>query len=367
MQRTIINNVVYTLLMGLGTHGIVNAAGNAAPNSPAGQVSAAPVSAAPISGGTNAGINYNPSAGNLDGRKDVIPANNLPNSIPNPSAQNVMPNQPAGGLPQDAYVAGRNGGTPDAVETTIQILNTPDKRIRQMNKDLYNKGKVINEAPGVAAKSVNGMVVAHLSPGSVSPVIRISKNRTTAIIVTDMTGQPWPIVNYDGLSEEDFTVKRLDNPAPDGYVLSITPKGAHATGNLTLVLKGLASPLNIDFIPGQKEFDAKSEVRVQGRGPNTVFTSIGAPESLDSTLLSILQGVAPAGTKELKVSSGAAQAWLAKDGAMYLRTRYKVMAPAFEHVTSSPDGTFAYKMVAVPVVLYKAGEGRFGEFAIDGF
>lgn len=358
MQKKLISGIIYTVIMGLGTHSIVNAApANTANSTPA------PTNV-PLSGdhGNSANINYNPGTSNLDGKKDVIVPNTMPNAIPNPS---VMA---AGGLPQDANVVmTRSTGSEDATDATIKILNTDNKKIREINRDLYSRGRVISESPTNAPRTVNNVIVAHLSPNSVSPVVRLGKNRTTSLIITDMSGQPWPIINYDGLSEEDFTVKRLDNPSPDGYVLSITPKGAFVSGNLTLILKGLPSPLNIDFVSAQKEVDATTEIRVQGKGPNTQFTSIGLPNSIDTSLLSVLQGVAPSGTKELRVGSGAAQAWLAKDGSMYLRTRYKVMAPAFENVTSSPDGTFAYKMVAVPVVLYKAAEGRFGELMIEGF
>lgn len=331
---------------------------------------------------TGAKINYNSGSANIDGnRKVVIPDNmassaNSPNPIPNPAMaqqQAGIPMQAPVGLPQDSQQqynqpqANRRGNDIDPIEATMNILNTPNSKIRELNKDLYQKGRVINEGPTTAAKSVNGFVVAHLSPGSTSPVVRVSKNRTTTIVMTDMTGQPWPIVNYDGLSDEDFTVKRLDNPAPDGFVLSITPKGAFVSGNLVLVLKGLQSTISIDFVPAQKEVDARSEIRVQARGPNTQLVSVGLPNSLDTNLLSILQGVSPTGAKELKMSTSAVQGWLARDGGMYLRTRYKIMSPAFENVTSSPDGTYAYKMVPVSVVLYKTDDGRFGEFAVEGF
>jgi hypothetical protein len=43
------------------------------------------------------------------------------------------------------------------------------------------------------------------------------------------------------------------------------------------------------------------------------------------------------------------------------------MSPAFDNVTQSPDGTFAYKMIPVSVVLFKVEDGRFGEFTVDGF
>jgi intracellular multiplication protein IcmK len=331
-------------------------------------------------------ITYAPDANNINGdKKIVIPdklsaaANsnqpmptNIPQaqSIPNPAAAQQsagIPMQTPAGLPQDAQYQQRPQGEVNPIEATLNILNTPNSRIRELNRDLYQKGRVINEGPTSAPKSVNGFVTAHLAPGSTSPVVRVAKNRTTTIVMTDMAGQPWPILNYDGLSEEDFIVKRLDKPGPDGFVLSVTPKGAFVTGNLVLVLKDLNSTISIDFVPAQKEVDSRSEIRVQAKGPNTQLMSIGLPSSLDTSLLSILQGVDPAGTKELKVSTAAVQAWSSRDGSMYVRTRYKIMSPAFENVTSSPDGTYAYKMIPVPVVLYKADEGRIGEFSIEGF
>lgn len=328
----------------------------------------------------NTTVNYNPGSANLNGDKVVLPPNVQKNGLSNSSANiagsaqlpNGLPNQSPSGLPQDAgngTIVNRNRSSNqiDPIEATINILNTPDARIRELNKDIYNKGKVISETPVTAPKISNDVIVARLEPGSISPVIRVNKNRTTTLTFTDMTGQPWPIINYDGLSDDDFTVKRLDNPAPDGYVLSITPKGAFVSGNLVLVLKGLATPISIDFVSNQKTVDGSKQVRVMGKGPNTQLTSISLPDSLDTTLLSILQGVAPEGFTALKTSTAAVQAWKSRDGSMYVRTRYKVMSPAFEHVTSSPDGTYAYKMVPVSVVLYKADEGRFGEFRVEGF
>lgn len=326
-------------------------------------------------------INYAGAQNNLNnGQQVVLPTNidKLGNQeqIPNPaqSQQQMMgyPAMPPSGLPQDGGQSYSGSGRSrssniDPTEATINILNTPNSRIRELNRDLYDKGRVINEGPVTAPRAANGVVVAHISPGSTSPVIRLAKNRTSTLIVTDMTGQPWPIVNYDGLSSEDFTVKRLDAPSPEGYVLSVTPKGAFVSGNLVVILKGLPTPLNIEFVSAQKDVDTTTEIRVQAKGPNAKFSSITLPQAIDSALLSVLQGVAPQSAKELKVSTPAVQAWLSKDGSMYVRTRFKIMSPAFENVTSSPDGTYAYKMVPVPVVLYKVADGRFGEFTVDGF
>jgi intracellular multiplication protein IcmK len=324
-----------------------------------------PFGAVPSS--NNNEINYG-GVNNINGHKK-------PNIVDPAMAQQQSmgtPSTPPSGLPGGYSAAAaptvqRNVNLDDPTEKTLGILNVAEDRIREINRELYKKSRVMNEGPVTAPKAVSGVITTHVSPGSTSPVVRLFKNRTSTLIITDMTGQPWPILNFDGLSDEDFTVKRLDNPSPDGYVLSITPKGAFVAGNLALVLKGLPTPLNIEFVSAQKEVDVSTELRVQAKGPNTQFTSIGLPTSLDTSLLSVLQGVAPTSAKELKVSSNAVQAWLAKDGSMYVRTRYKIMSPAFDNVTQSPDGTFAYKMIPVSVVLFKVEDGRFGEFTVDGF
>jgi intracellular multiplication protein IcmK len=315
--------------------------------------------ASPYSGITSDNSIPNPKQAQYNSAPIQGPSS-APYGLPNQQAQMQQPvqnNQGAGGASNHK----------DQVETTMTVINTPNDKIREINREIYDKGRVINELPVTPPKSVNGVLTASMAPGAVPPVIRLTRNRTSAIIFTDMTGQPWPIINYDGLSTEDFVVKRLDNPAPDGYVLSVTPRGAFVNGNLVVVLKGLPSPLSVDFVSGQKEFDSRTEIRVQAKGPNASYSSIAVPDGIDTALLSVLQGVPPVGAKELKVSSNAVQAWLAKDGKMYVRTRYKVMSPAFENVTTSPDGTFAYKMVAVPVVLYKTSGDRFGEFSVDGY
>lgn len=319
----------------------------------------------------NGSIPMIPNQGNASGNVPMVPT--IPNNMQNsePVLPNSIPSDNSGNIPS-GYEQTRGVPTEqnsnDPVARALTILNADVSKIRQINKDLYKKGKVLNESPTPAAKHANTVIAAHLHPGAISPVVRLAKGITSTIVLTDVTGKPWPLINFDGLSSEDFVIKRLDKPAPDGFILSITPMSTHASGNLILVLKELDSPISVDFITGQKEVDVKTEIRVQGKGPNAGGMSIGMPNGIDTQLLSVLQGVTPAGSKQLKTSSNAVQVWLAKDEKyMYVRTRYKIMSPAFENVTSSPDGTFAYKMTKVPVVLFKMAEGKFGEFTVDGF
>lgn len=339
-----------------------------------------PMGSIPQSGG--GGINYGGGGGGLNQQHITVPNNMVNQAIGYNSgmaANNVLQNQTYGGnmgLPS-ALPAGlpnsvnmplirRDKDEITPIERTMNILNTPDERINEIRKELYNKGKLLNQSALPPAKPVNSVVVASLSPGATSPVVRLTKGRTSAIIVTDSTGKPWPIMNFDGLSDENFVLNRLDGNAAEGYMLSVTPLGQFVSGNLVLVLKDLPSPLVIEFVTGQSEVDVKTEVRVQAVGPNAVFQALSMPESINPQLLSLLQGVAPSSAKALVTSTNDVQAWMSGEH-MYVRTRYRVSSPAPIDITTSPDGTFAYKMMPAPVVLYSAGLGKTGSFSVSGF
>ena len=327
------------------------------------------------------GINYSGGGESLNQQQIVVPngvanqAMNYNNGGMGNGNQGVIVPQGSGipsalptGLPNSVNIPliRRDKDEVTPIERTMNILNTPDDRIKELRQELYNKGKLLNQSAVPPAKPVNSVLVASLAPGATSPVVRLTKGRTSAIIVTDSTGKPWPIMNFDGLSDENFVLNRLDGSASEGYMLSVTPLAQFASGNLVLVLKDLPSPLVIEFVTGQAEVDVKTEIRVQAIGPNAVIQSLGMPESIDPQLLSLLQGVAPNDAKALVTSTNAVQAWMSGQY-MYIRTRYRIGSPAPIDVTSSPDGTFAYKMEASPVILYSAGLGKRGSFSVTGF
>ena len=75
--------------------------------------------------------------------------------------------------------------------------------------------------------------------------------------------------------------------------------------------------------------------------------------AMDSSLNSVLYGVAPTNSKPLRVSNPSAQAWLLDDNKVVIRTKYKLLSPAYESVSRSPDGTFVYKTQFSPIYNYR--------------
>lgn len=245
----------------------------------------------------------------------------------------------------------------------IELMKADPDDIRRVLREIERRKRATKET--TQSKAVQSSVNVYTSPGSSVPVIRTFANRTSSIVVVDQAGNPWPIENFSLGAALDFNVRRLDKSAGDkGYMLDITPNENYVSGNLVLKLEGLNSPLTLEIISGQSEYDAPLLFKVMSPGPNTQFTNVSLPEKEDSNLTTILQGVAPSGMTQLNVDSGLAQAWLASDGkTMYVRSKLKIMP--FEHMTASPDGTYAYRVRKMPVLTYTY-EDKYGQIVING-
>lgn len=286
-------------------------------------------------------------------------ANNIP-------APNVAPNSlPMDSGPNMQNLRGVENLSP--TQAAYYIVNSDPSRIRELKKDMYDRTRVLNEPAYPLAKPVTTSIVVDMSPGSAPPSIRLSKNMPSSIVLTDATGSPWPISNYQIGPADAFDVKRMDRSATDGgSILSITPNSDNAVGSLVLYLQGTNTTISLQLITGQKVYDSRADVRVQGSGPNARYNSASLPASIDNRLLSFLSDVPSPDAKQLVVSSGLLKAWKTRDNKMFIKSPYPLMAPAFENVTRSSDGSYAYKLNPVPVVSIKM-QDRFVEVGISGF
>ena len=257
----------------------------------------------------------------------------------------IMPNQMMpGSAPQSLppLPNGSNGPSSEDYNAVMQqfFSVTPDQ-IRNLRKTMDERTKAASELPGPAPKPVTGSISVSLSPGSVPPVIRPFMNTTTSFVVADNTGQPWPVENFRVGDKNAFDVERLDVSA-EGSTFTITSLGMYSKTNLILKLKGLSTPVAIDLIAGQKERDERVEVRIQSRGPNATVTSSYMTPGTDSKLLPILDGVPPAGGKQVKVQGAEnTTAWIVGKK-MIVRTPMKIISPASSSFVSSSDGTNVY-------------------------
>lgn len=215
----------------------------------------------------------------------------------------------------------------------------------------------------VPPKPVSTTLMVNLAPGATPPAIRLSQGYISTLVFVDSTGSPWPIAAFD-LGDPKATKIEWDGKSNILVVQSIAPYG---DSNLVIRLVGLPTPITLELVSGQRVVDFRTDLHVAGIGPNSKDLPTGTPlpESANQLLLSVLDGVAPPGSRQLEVKGGDCQAWLLGEK-MYLRTRLTVLSPGWVGRMTSPDGMSAYEIQKTSSVLVSQ-YGNPIELKIEGF
>lgn len=215
----------------------------------------------------------------------------------------------------------------------------------------------------VPPKPVSSTIMINLAPGATPPAIRLAQGYVSSLVFVDSTGAPWPLAAYDIGDPKTMTIQ-WDGKSNILLMQAISP---YSDGNLVIRLVGLATPVTLEIVSGQRVVDYRTDIHVPGIGPNSkdLPTGTGLPNSANQLLLGVLDGVAPGGSKQLMVSGGECQAWLLGDR-MYLRTRLTLLSPGWVGRMTSPDGMYAYEIPRTSSVLVSQ-YGNPIELKIEGF
>ena len=216
-----------------------------------------------------------------------------------------------------------------------------------------------NDKPPMPTSS---SLIVDLDPGATPPVIRLSRGFITSLVFVDSTGAPWPLEAYDLGNPKAFNIQ-WDKKS---NTLMVQALATYTYGNLAVKLKGMDTPVMLTLVPGQQQIDYRVDLRIEGMGPNAKPTiqGTGLPDQADKTLLDILDGVSPHGSRELHVSGGFAQAWL-QNNTLYVRTRFTLLSPAWISKMSSADGMNAYKLQSTPMLLVSR-YGKVQQLKVEG-
>lgn len=233
-------------------------------------------------------------------------------------------------------------------------------RLRQAI-DLSQRASAI--PANVPPKPVSTTLMINLAPGTTPPAIRLAQGYVTSLVFVDSAGSPWPVAGYD-LGDPKANNIQWDGKSNILLVQAVTPYG---DSNIVVRLVGMPTPITLELVSGQRVVDYRTDIHVSGIGPNTKDLPTGTqlPNSANQLLLSVLDGVAPGGGKQLVVTGGDCQAWLLGDK-MYLRTRLTVLSPGWVGRMVSPDGMIAYEIQKTSSVLVSQ-YGEPIELKIEGF
>lgn len=301
-----------------------------------------------------------------------------PGMVPNPqlatppaAVQQVPVMPPASPSPQMAPVTPPSSLPPLPGPNTAEVayaqdamLSVTPEQIRELRRMVDERQRATSEIPN-PPKSVTGSVSVSLSPGSTPPIIRPFIGSTSSFVVVDSTGAPWPVENFRIANPDVFPVNRLDGPHGSSFTVDTTlPYGQ---SNLVLKLVGVPAPVVIGLVAGQKEHDARVEVRVQGRGPNSTVSSGSLMAGTDARLLPVLDGMAPSGGKTLSVGGvDGVRAWLLPSGRLMVRSPVKIISPASTSFVISADGTHVYEFARTTQLLGLV-DGQYVPMTVGGW
>ncbi|MCD8497286.1 MAG: DotH/IcmK family type IV secretion protein [Alphaproteobacteria bacterium] len=240
-----------------------------------------------------------------------------------------------------AFKAALNGLLPMKPEEIRKLLEYYDRTQESVEVPIYPAPK-----PEIAVETLS------LDPGTKPAVIKLAFGHVTTFNTLDITGAPWPIEDMSWAG--NFDVMETE-AGPGANIVRITPQTEFATGNMSMRLVGLRTPVIIMMETNREKVHYRFDAVIPEFGPMAnspiISTNVGLSAG-NIDMAKILEGVPPSGAKRLSVSGidGRTSAY-AMNGRTYLRTPTTLLSPGWSQTVSSADGMKVYEMENAPVVL----------------
>lgn len=238
-----------------------------------------------------------------------------------------------------------------AVDDTLPEGLGNQVRELRLRMDEVQRAAAANPAP--AARPVTRSQAVTQAAGEEPPAVRTTLGVPTNLVFVDVTGAPWPVEFATPGDSNQFDVLL---PVPGTSNVQIRPKQPYAYGGLSVTLKDNSVPISIILTTAQREVDTRVDMRVMQRGPNAKAALVDRvvvanSAAADAALVGFLDGVAPAGAREVRTSLQNVKAW-SFNGQLYLRTDTTLVSPLWTDSLSSPNGvTRTYLLGYVPSVV----------------
>ncbi|MDD3182866.1 MAG: DotH/IcmK family type IV secretion protein [Alphaproteobacteria bacterium] len=190
-----------------------------------------------------------------------------------------------------------------------------------------------------------------LDPGGEPPQINLAAGYVTTIDIIDQTGEPWPILDVGVGGNFEVTPTQAGS-----HVVRVVPLTRLGMGNLSILVKGLSTPLIFRLVSGGATFHMRYDARVPALGPMARTPLINyrrpGPVAGDALMSMLLENAPPKEAKRMKVGGvdTRTMAWQVGER-VYVRTPLSLLSPAWNASVSSADGMTVYEIGDAPVLL----------------
>lgn len=242
---------------------------------------------------------------------------------------------------QQAFDAALQGLMPLRPDEIRALLERFDRTQESVELPVYPAPR-----PEVAVETIP------LDPGAKPAVIKLAYGHVTTVNVLDVSGSPWPIQDISWAG--NFEV--IEAASEEGsHILRITPQSEFATGNMSIRLLTLQTPVIISLETSRELVHYRFDALIPEYGPmaETPLIESGISTTAgDADIASVLQGVVPNKAERLAVSGvdGRTSAYKLK-GNTYVRTPLTLLSPSWSASASSADGMHVYAIKNAPVLL----------------
>ena len=192
-------------------------------------------------------------------------------------------------------------------------------------------------------------VTVHLDSGS-PPAVALHAGYVTTLNFVDAYGHPWTVTHV-AADVHDVSAQY----AGDSVALSVI--APYAQSNLAVWLQGEPQPVLLSLVPAQGVADYAVHVRVDAQEPGLPPPVGGgnATGSYTNVLLSLTQGISPAGAQPLAIAGKPPRtgAWLwrgPRGPRLLLRVPHPILAPAWVSRMDGAADVRAYILPDVPAV-----------------
>jgi intracellular multiplication protein IcmK len=277
----------------------------------------------------------------------------------------------AGGGGGDTFAAEVSGQTAmdrdGADDDTAALLNEvlgdelplqPDDRASDLIKRVQRRGEAFERGvnSGPVAKGVEAHPVVRLEPGQVLPAVETEVGYITTLVFVDSTGERWAIKNAK-VSGGKFDMPK---PADGAHVISIEAKHPGVTGNLSVQLQGLTTPVVLTLQSGNGKYHQLYTARIAKAGPlakAAIIQQAGSLVAGSEELQRVAAGISPSGGRRMSADAdgvpldgGVLQAWAVGD-TLFVKTAMDLLSPKFLEVVPG-EGSKAYVLKAVPYLWF---------------
>jgi intracellular multiplication protein IcmK len=231
------------------------------------------------------------------------------------------------------------------------LLPLAPDQIRDFMSWIETTQKASVPPSGGPPKAKVKFVTLSLDPGVEPPQIDLVAGYVTTITLVDATGQPWPILDVGVGGNFEVTPTKSQS---DSHVVRVMPLTRAGSGNLSILLKDLPTPVIFRLAAGGPSVDMRYDARIPKLGPNAKVPLINRPhlEAGSENIMLLLDDAPPSGAKRMKVNGvdERTMAWML-DSHVYVRTPLTLLSPAWDASVSSADGMTVYQIGDAPILL----------------